>query len=86
MGAYISAFVVRVDGQVQAHQLLELLVFITQHMRKVGAPVQVALGLNVLTSFVFPTVNIGSYLRQARNQVHYIFVGRLPVFFLESPS
>src|SRR5690606_11886680 len=77
----VTAFVVGVNGQVQAHQVHEVVARNTQHVGEVGAPVQVDIGTDMVALVVGAAVDIGGQAGQARDEVHGILVGGVPVFF-----
>jgi len=80
---HIAALVVGVDGEVQAHDLVELGGREAQHAGKVGGVVQARVVVRRrLAAVEGVAVDEGGDLGQARHQVHHVLVGRLPVLGL----
>lgn len=80
MGRCIAAFMVSVDGQIESHERLEVRVFDAQHVSKIGGPIEGGVWSNMVPVVVGPSVNVGSNARESRDEVHGIFIGRVPVF------
>lgn len=79
----IATFVITVNGQIETHQLGELLVVEAQHACVVGRPIQFGVdGSTHFSALVRVTVDGGGNDRQLRNQIHAVFVHRLPVLGL----
>ena len=51
-------------------------------MRKVASPIKLWIWLDVVTVLVGASVNVGSHTGQAREQIHGILIGILPVLRL----
>ena len=78
----VAALVVRVDDDVEAHQLVEGLVIEAEHLAKVARVVQLRVILGHHAVEVRDAVDDGAYLRQAGDQVEHVLVRVLPVLFL----
>src|SRR5258706_2251192 len=73
------------NGQVEAHKALKVILIKAKHMSEVGSPIQLRVGFNVLAVFVSAPVYVSSYPGQPRNKIHDVFVHRVPViFFIDS--
>lgn len=69
---------VPVDGEVEPHQLSELVVAVAQHVGEVVGPVQVGVdGADAAALTVQVTVNLSSNAGQLSNQVHGVLVRKL---------
>lgn len=83
VGRDIATLVVRVDGQVETHQLNEVGVLSeAQHVGQVVAIVLVLLDLGNLTVLEDVAVDTGSNAGQLSDQVHAVLEGVLPVVLL----
>ena len=79
----IATLMIRVDRQVQSHQLDELLVLAVSH--QMGEIVSVILVLDNrrhLAALVYVLVDSGRDSRELGNQRHGVFKGVFPVLFL----
>uniref|UniRef100_A0A2M4C5E3 Putative secreted protein n=1 Tax=Anopheles marajoara TaxID=58244 RepID=A0A2M4C5E3_9DIPT len=80
---HIATLVVTVDGEVQAHQLGELLVLVAQHLGEVGRPILLRVDRpDTLAVAVRVAVDGGRDHRQLGDQVHAVLVHVLPVLAL----
>lgn len=71
------------DGEIQAHELGESFVVVTQHASEVGGPIQLWIdGADSLAVTVRVAVDGGSDDWQFGNQVHAVFVDVFPVLAL----
>eukprot|EP01139_Manchomonas_bermudensis_P019093 Amastigsp_a676365_1425.p2 type:complete len:273 gc:universal Amastigsp_a676365_1425:611-1429(+) len=81
----VAALVVRVDGEVETHQLVERGVVRPEHRGKVRRPVVLLREVNVLAAVVDVAVDARRNGRQLGDEVHRVLVGRVPVLRLVDP-
>lgn len=87
VGRGVTTLVIRVDDQVHAHQLVEVMGVITQHAAEAGGVIQLASGvLDDNTILELAAVDQGSNLRKLGNDVKDILQGGLPVLVLVDTS
>ena len=82
VGRHVAALVVRVDGQVHAHDLVEHGVLKAKHVGKVGGPVKLFLWGDDFAAMVSVAVDEGGHTRQLCDAVHGVLKGELPVILL----
>lgn len=82
----VTTLVVRVDNQVQTHQVVELGVAEAQQTSEVSAVVQLAVVSGELAVLVGVSVDAGSNLGQSGENVQSILEGRVPVLSLLGTS
>lgn len=81
--ADVPSLVIRVDGQVQAHQLDKVIIItIAELVGQVEAVILVLLNWSNLSILEYVAVDLGCDGRQFGYQVHGILEGVLPVLFL----
>lgn len=83
MGRDITTFVIRVDGEVKAHQLIEFVIL--RETKQLGQVVTIILILvngRKLAILVNVAVDTTSNVGELGNQIHGILKGRVPVIFL----
>mmetsp|Transcript_31404 Transcript_31404/g.91328 ORF Transcript_31404/g.91328 Transcript_31404/m.91328 type:complete len:270 (+) Transcript_31404:619-1428(+) len=77
VGGRVSTLMVRVDGQVQAHEFVESRVVVAQHAAEVPRVIERCV-LRHNTVEILATVDDGSNLRQLGHYVQDVFIGVLP--------
>jgi len=83
MSGNVSTLVIRVNGHVQPHQLdKRLVVSVSQHGSKVGRPILVSVDRGDLAVPVDVLEDSSSDDGELGEEVHRVFVSRLPVFLL----
>ena len=65
----VAALVVRVDDEVEAHELLELRRVEAEHVRKVGSPVERLVGADDVARVVLVAVDVRGHERQLGDEV-----------------
>lgn len=84
MSAHVAALVVTVDGELQAHKIHELLVFLADQSAVVGGPIQSRIYVSgeALFGLLLLVEDDGSHCRQFGYEVDGIFECRTPLLCL----
>ena len=73
----VAALVVRVDGQIESEQLVELRIVVAEHVGEVRAPVEFGVDRSDIAVLVGVAVDDGGDCGKLGDQVHGVFVGVL---------
>jgi len=79
----VSTFVIRVNGNIQSHELNELLIFTeTKESSQVGGVILVLVDSWEFTITIYISENPSSNIGEFSDQIHRVVEGSFPVFFL----
>jgi len=80
--ADVTSFVIRMDGQIEADEFVELSVVEAEHMGEVGSPIEVIIGGDELVLVIEMSIDVGGDLGKAGDQIEGIFESITPIFGL----
>mmetsp|Transcript_6854 Transcript_6854/g.17243 ORF Transcript_6854/g.17243 Transcript_6854/m.17243 type:complete len:219 (+) Transcript_6854:2841-3497(+) len=80
VSAHVATLMIRVDGQVHPHALVEVGIVKSKHLGEISRPVQGLIDRDVISVLEVLAVDKGSHTGKLGDQVHGILEGKFPVF------